>query len=148
MCIRDRSGDALALRIAAGNVPNLVNLETGGLGSVIQDPLNSSQTTTMAKLNTLGILLSACVTAKPDACNKFFEAATPPGGVAPTNTLSAAQNIARHPWHQADKLFNLLDKFFPVPAGKRTREEMCIRDSHQGGIHAHVVSDVSHLGNP
>lgn len=116
------SGDALALRIAAGNVPNLVNLETGGLGSVIQDPLNSSQTTTMAKLNTLGILLSACVTAKPDACNKFFEAATPPGGVAPTNTLSAAQNIARHPWHQADKLFNLLDKFFPVPAGKRTRE--------------------------
>lgn len=48
------SGQALGLRIAAGNVPNLVNLETGGLGSVIEDPLNSSQTTTLAKLNTLG----------------------------------------------------------------------------------------------
>ena len=115
------SGNALGLRIAAGNVPNLVNLETGGLGPAIQDPLNSSQTTVLAKLNTLGILLSACVTAIPDACNKLFEAATPPGGIEPTNTLAAAQNIARHPSHQADKLFGLLDTFYPVPAGKRWR---------------------------
>lgn len=116
------SGNAHGLRIAAGNVRNLVNLETGGLGSVIMDPLNGSQTTTLAKLNTLGLLLSACVTALPGACNKLFEAATPPGGVAPTNTLSAAQNIARHPWHQAKKLFGLLDKFYPIPTGKRYRE--------------------------
>lgn len=116
------SGNKLGLQIAAGNVPNLVNLETGGLGPVIMDPLNSSQTTTLAKLNTLGILLSACVNDIPDACNKLFEVTTPPGGVAPTNTLSAAQNIARYPWHQADKLFGLLDEFYPVPAGKRWRE--------------------------
>lgn len=116
------SGNALGLRIAAGNVPNLVNLETGELGAVIMDPLNSSQTTTLAKLNTLGILLTACVTAIPDACNKLFEAATPPGGAVPANTLTAAQNIARHPAHQADKLFGLLDEFYPVPAGKRWRE--------------------------
>ena len=115
-------GNALGLRIAAGNVPNLVDLETGGLGSVIMDPLNSSQTTTLAKLNTLGILLSACATDIQGACNKLFEAATPPGGVAPTNTLDAAQNIARHPSHQADKLFGLLDEFYPVPAGKRYRQ--------------------------
>lgn len=116
------SGDALGLRIAAGNVPNLVDLETGGLGPVIQDPLNSSETTTLAKLNTLGILLTACVTEIPGACNQLFEAATPPGGIAPTNTLAAAQNIARYPSHQADKLFGLLDEFYPVPAGKRWRE--------------------------
>jgi hypothetical protein len=53
------SGNPLGLRIAAGNVPNFVDLTTGGLGPVIQDPLNSSQTTTLAKINTLGILLSA-----------------------------------------------------------------------------------------
>jgi hypothetical protein len=46
-------GQPLGLRIAAGNVPNLVDLETGGLGPVIQDPLNSSQTTTLATFNTL-----------------------------------------------------------------------------------------------
>jgi hypothetical protein len=55
------SGNALGLRIAAGNVRNLVDLETGGLGSVIVDPLNGPQTTTLARFNTLGILLSACV---------------------------------------------------------------------------------------
>ncbi len=73
-------------------------------------------------LNTLGLFLSACVTAIPEACNKLFKAATPPGGVAPTDTLSAAQNIARHPSHNADKLFGLLDAFFPVPKGKRYRD--------------------------
>ncbi len=116
------SGDALGLSIAAGNVSNLVNLETGGLGPVIEDGLNSSETTTLAKLNTLGILLTACVTEKPDACDKLFAAATPPGGAAPTNTLAAAQNIARFPWHNANRLFGLLDEFYPVPAGKRWRE--------------------------
>jgi len=114
-------GNALGLRIAAGNVPNLVDLQTGGLGPVIQDPLNSSQTTTLAKFNTLGILLSACIrTAR--ACSELFEAATPPGGTAPTDTLSAAQNIARYPWHRSEKLFALLDEFYPVPAGKRWRD--------------------------
>jgi hypothetical protein len=116
------SGNALGLKIAAGNVPNLVDLETGGLGPVIQDPLNSSRTTTLAKFNTLGILLSACITAIPDACGKLFEAATPPGGGTPRDTLSAAQNIARYPWRQAQKLFALLDDFYPVPAGKRWRD--------------------------
>jgi len=105
----------------AGNVSNLVDLDTGGLGPVITDALNGPQTTTLAKLNTLGILLSACVTSIQGACNKLFELATPPGGSAPTDTLSAAQNIARHPSHNAAKLFALLDEFYPVPKGKRYR---------------------------
>jgi hypothetical protein len=52
------------LRIAAGNVPNLVDLGTGGWGKVILDPLNSSMTTTMAKLDTLGSLISAYATCR------------------------------------------------------------------------------------
>src|SRR5262249_32404070 len=41
-------GNALGLKIAAGNVPGLVDLQTGGWGTTIQDPLNGSQTPTMA----------------------------------------------------------------------------------------------------
>jgi hypothetical protein len=116
------SGKALGLRIAAGNVRNLVDLETGGLGPVIQDPLNSSQTATLAAFNTLANLLSGCITRDHgDACNKLCAVATPPGGVAPTDTLTAAQNIARNPSHQAQKLFALLDAFYPVPPGERLR---------------------------
>ena len=115
-------GPALGLRIAAGNVPNLVCLKTGGLGQVIQDPLNSSQTATLATFNTLANLLAGCVTrVHADACNKLFDVATPPGGVAPTDTLTAAQNIARNPSNQAHEIFALLDAFYPVPAGKRLR---------------------------
>jgi hypothetical protein len=115
-------GHALALRIAAGNVPNLVDLATGDLGPVVQDPLNSAQTTTLATFNTLANLLAGCTTrVGADACERFFAAATPPGGTPPTDTLTAAQNIARNPWHQAEQLFTLLDEFYPVPAGKLWR---------------------------
>lgn len=117
------SGKPLGLRIAAGNVRNLVDLETGGLGSVIQDPLNSSQTSTLATFNTLANLLAGCITrVQGDACNQLFAVVTPPGGAAPTDTLTAAQNIARNPSNQAQKLFALLDAFYPVPAGGHWRQ--------------------------
>ena len=72
-------GPALGLRIAAGNVPNFVDLQTGGWGAAIQDPLNSGQTPTMANFATLADVLAGCVTrVTADACSKLFAAATPP----------------------------------------------------------------------
>ena len=88
----------LQLRIAAGNVLNFVDLETGGWGGAIQDPLNSSQTPTMANFATLADLLSACVTrVKADACSSLFEAARPPSGGLPTDTLNTSESIALFP---------------------------------------------------
>jgi len=55
---------------------------------------------------------------RSNACDKLFAAATPPGGSAPTDTLPAAQNIARYPWYEPERLFALLDVFYPVPSGK------------------------------
>src|SRR5215467_8056792 len=115
-------GHALGLRIAAGNVPNFVDVQTGGWGTTIQDPLNSGQTPTMANFATLADLLSGCATGvKADACSKLFAAATPPTGIAPTDTLTAAQSIARYSWYKPERLFALLDEFYPVPAGKNLR---------------------------
>jgi streptogramin lyase len=115
-------GHALGLKIAAGNVPNFVDLQTGGWGTTIQDPLNSSQTPTMANFATLADLLSGCATrVKADACSKLFAAATPPTGAAPTDTLAAAQSIARYSWYKPERLFALLNEFYPVPQGKNLR---------------------------
>ena len=115
-------GQALGLKIAAGNVANFVDLRTGGWGTAIQDPLNSSQTPTMANFATLADLLSGCATrVKADACSKLFAAATPPRGNAPTDTLMAAQSIARYPWRQPERLFALLREFYPIPEGKAIR---------------------------
>lgn len=114
-------GNALQLKIAAGNVLSFVDLASGGWGRVIQDPLNGGQTPTMANFATLANVLSACVTrVTPDACDKLYAAATPPKGAAPTNTLNAAEAIARYPWYQPDRVFALLD-LYPIPAGKTMR---------------------------
>jgi len=82
------SGNPLGLKIAAGNVPNLVDPQTGGWGKVILDPLNSTQTTTLATLDTLGSLITASFTvANDDWRARFFKAATPIGGATPTNSF-------------------------------------------------------------
>src|SRR5262245_55963942 len=99
-------GHPLGLRIAAGHVPNFVGLQTGGWGATIQDPLNSGQTPTMANFATLADVLAGCATRViADACAKLFAAAAPPKGNAPTDTLTAAQSIARYPWYQPERLF-------------------------------------------
>src|SRR5215510_11849769 len=115
-------GSALGLRIAAGNVPHFVDLQTGGWGTAIQDPLNSGQTPTMANFATLADLLAGCATrVMADACNKLFAAATPPMGSAPSDTLTAAQSIARYPSYKPERLFALLGEFYPVPKGRNLR---------------------------
>ena len=109
-------GSPLALGIAAGNVPNFVDYSTGGYGATILDALNSAQTPTMANLGTLSNVMAGCITQiKPDACSKFFAAAPPPGGGPPTDTLLAVESVAFNPWHQPEKIFALLDEFYPFP---------------------------------
>ncbi|HUK82658.1 MAG TPA: hypothetical protein VLZ12_08525 [Verrucomicrobiae bacterium] len=111
------SGKALGLRIAAGNTPNLVDPVTGGWGKVLLDPLNSSMTTTLATLDTLGSLISAYATvANDDWRARFFKAATPYGSATPKNTLEAMAGIARAPYAAPKELYALFDEAYPLPA--------------------------------
>jgi hypothetical protein len=109
-------GPPLGLRIAAGNVPNFVDLETGGYGATILDALNSGQTPTMANFATLASILAACVTRlRSDACSSLLNVATSPTGAYPKDTLAATESIVRYPAHNADKIFGLLNYFYPLP---------------------------------
>ena len=109
-------GSSLQLKIAAGNVPNFVDLETGSWGPTILDGLNSAQTPTMANFGTLADVMAGCITrVKPDACSQFFAATTPPSGGAPPDTLLATEVVAFFPWHNPEKIFALLDEFYPLP---------------------------------
>jgi streptogramin lyase len=93
-----------------------VDPATGGWGKVLLDPLNSTQTTTLANLNTLGSLLSAFATvANNDWRARFLKAATPPGSSAPRNTLEAIAGIARAPWADPKDLFALFEEAYPQP---------------------------------
>jgi hypothetical protein len=115
-------GHALGLRIAAGNVPNFVDLATGGYGTTIQDGLNSNQTPTMATFATLSNVMAGCLTSvRGAACNRLFAAATPPNGKVPSDTVTAFHSVARNSAYKPERLFALLDHFYPVPKGKRMR---------------------------
>lgn len=115
-------GNTLGLRIAASNVPNFVDLTTGGYGATIQDALNSNQTPTMANFATLADVISGCVTqVTADACNSLFTAATGPDEKTPADTLAAARSIARNPSYKPKRVFALLNQFFPIPQGKKLR---------------------------
>jgi hypothetical protein len=120
-CARFLDGDAisghpLGLRIAAGNVPNLVDPATGTWGKVLLDPLNSTQTSTLASLNTLASLVSAFFTVADDDWRaRFLKAATPAGAPAPTSTLGALAGIARRPWAEPKALFALFEEAYPQP---------------------------------
>jgi hypothetical protein len=110
------SGNPLGLRIAAGNAPNLVDPTTGGWGKVLLDPLNSTQTTTLASLNTLGSLITAFASASNDDWRaRFLKAATTSSGATPKTTLEAMVSIAREPWAQPKELYALFDEAYPQP---------------------------------
>jgi hypothetical protein len=103
-------------------VPNFVDLETGGYGVMIQDGFNSTQTPTMANFATLSSVVAGCTTrVKADACDGLFAAATGRDGKAPTDTLAAALSIAHNAAFKPERVFALLDAFYPVPQGKHLR---------------------------
>ena len=108
------SGNPLGLRIAAMNVPNFVNLQSGSWGSVIVDGLNITRSTTLANFNTLASLVTyASTSASDDWRSRFFRAATPTGGTTPSNTLGAMAGIARQSWAHPKDLFALFEEAYP-----------------------------------
>jgi streptogramin lyase len=100
------SGNDIGLVAAARNVPNLVDLEIGQLGPVVQNTSNGLETNTLATLNSLASMLSNCLI---DGCTDTIFVDSAPDGVAvPTDTLAAFHNIALNPWHNVDTIFSRL----------------------------------------
>src|SRR5215469_1374201 len=62
-----------------------------------------------------------CHASNTEACSSLFAAATPPGGGALTDTVNTPEAVALYPWYQPERLYALLDQFYPVPTGKNLR---------------------------
>lgn len=100
------SSNLNGLTNAFATANNLVNVTTGlaytqtpgSLGSVPQ-----------SEINTLADILSTCANSSgvSGSCTSLFTAATPPGGMLPTNTLQAALSIALNPASNVATLFDL-----------------------------------------
>ncbi len=92
-------GNAQGLTNAFATVNELVNTSTG---SVSGPALPVGATVPVAKINTLADLLAACINTSGgvagdgSGCGLLFTAAKV-NGVAPTDTITAAMNMAQHP---------------------------------------------------
>ena len=110
------SGNLKGIRIAAKNTPNLVNPVSGSWGEVLTDPFNITQNETLARLNTLGALITAYGTVDIAGWqDNFLKYTTPLGGKQPENTAEAMIGIAQSPWANPAALYALFDQAYPQP---------------------------------
>jgi hypothetical protein len=101
-------------------------------------------------INALANIMAACVATNGDgACSQLFSLATPPGGTAPTNTLSALLDIALNPGNNVAKLSALqpVTKVFqPALAGAPSDWTLSIEYTG-GGLNLPQLLAVDAVGN-
>ena len=100
------AGKNPGLRNAAAMTRNLVGVRGGGLSPVLAKFPNGGSTSTLRAFDSLANLLAAC-RAQSLRCAAFLGLARVPGGAAAGDTLAAATNLARYPWHASEALFKL-----------------------------------------
>jgi hypothetical protein len=103
------TGNVSGLESAFTTANRLANLATGTASGPALPP---GATVSVPEINTLANILASCIntdgsTAAGTPCNSLFAAATPPSGTAPTDTLTAALNIAHFPSNNAGALYLL-----------------------------------------
>ena len=102
-------GSRNALAIGSGHVKHLINPSTGEFGETLLNGFNLLNSETAARINVLSNLLALCGDPqKEEACSQLFSL------TEATNTLAAMTSIAKLPWKNTDKLYQLFDKNYPV----------------------------------
>lgn len=105
------STNALGLTNAFAAVNVLYNISTGAVGGL---SLPSGATLPVNEINALGDILASCVNSTGGTagngsnCGNLFADATPSGGTAPADTVTAAMDIAQNPTLNVAALYLLI----------------------------------------
>ncbi len=127
------------------------NLASTAYGTALATTPAGNGTVPQANINTLANIMAACVntTGSVGVCPALLAAATPPGGTAPEDTLSAMLNIALNPGQNVTALYNLtaaLGAFQPTLSGAPNDWTLSISYTG-GGLNAGQVPAVDAAGN-
>jgi hypothetical protein len=101
------AGPSPGLENAAATAFSLADPATGQAGPVVTNQDNGARNQTLATLGTLANLVSLCATASSARCSELLRLTTPPGGIAPGNTVQAILDLARNPTLSPAALFAL-----------------------------------------
>jgi hypothetical protein len=128
--------NATGLNNAFATVNKLVNLATGAAGGPALAP---NAVAPVAKLNTLGNALAACVNSpggvagQINGCGLLFSATTV-NGSTPTDTITAVMNIAQHPNLSTAALSNIIGTQSPFqPALSSPPADYALVLTYSGG---------------
>jgi hypothetical protein len=149
------SSNLLGITNALGPATNLADTTTGNAKGATSIPGIVLPT---AEINTLANILAACVNNNATRlvstnCATLFSAATPPGGVAPTDTFQAAIDIALNPGNNAAALFGLVTPSAPFqPTLSTAPTDFAVGIQYNGGPIANSGGgvfgiDIDALGN-
>jgi hypothetical protein len=132
--------NSVGLTNAFAAVNKLVNIQNG---TVPGPALPAGATLPTAELNTLADIVAACVNSSGgtagdgSSCGTLFSLATPPSGVVPTDTITAAMNIAQNPGQNVTALNNLPPPkpvFVPMLSSPPAAWTISIRYTANGGL--------------
>lgn len=137
---------------AFATVNKLVTVSNGQLPG---GALPAGATEPVALLNTLADIIASCVNTNgvggnSTNCANLFADATPPGGTAPTDTLTAALDIAKNPGNNAAALFMLAPAtapFQPTLTAAPSAYSVSIRYAPIGTFSIPSASAVDASGN-
>ncbi len=125
--------------------------------SLLADPssgyaasISSNLTVETGKLYALANAMASCVNSDGTAgCTALFQAATPSGGTAPTNTLAAAVNVVRNPSYNVAAVFNAASPQPPFPStlASAPNDWTMSLTITGGGINYPSALDVDTFGN-
>ena len=146
------SGSAVALTGIKNAFLTAANLADFNTGNANTTTAGGNGTVPTAEINTLADILAACVnsTSTSNACSTLFGAATPSGGTAPTDTLTAALNIAHNPGQNVATLFGLATASSPFqPSLSAAPHDWSVALTYTGaGIGTAVVINPSSIPTP
>jgi hypothetical protein len=100
------AGPSPGPRNAALMAGNLADPVTGKVSEVLRTSPNGSETSTLATFRSIANMLPRCARSI-SRCSRLFRLTATPDGRRPRGTLQAVANIARNPWQNVRRLFNL-----------------------------------------
>jgi hypothetical protein len=100
------AGPNPGLRNAAAMTRNLVRVRSGRLSPVVRLFPNGNSTSALRSFGSLANLLGVC-RRQSRRCAALLKLTGVPGGGPAGDTLAAATEIARYPWHDSGALFEL-----------------------------------------
>jgi hypothetical protein len=130
-------GNAAGLNFAFADVNQLVNYATGTSPGT---DLPAGAILPVNQLYSLADSLAACVNSTggtagdTSACGRLFAAATPPGGTAPTDTVSAVIEIVQHPGQNVAAIYTVAGSTPPFqPTLTTTPNDWTLAVTYTGG---------------